>query len=385
MTSAEGSFGRAIRPRFPLEGDMAFVNHGSFGATPREVLAAQRRWQDALEAQPLAFMRALPVRLRQAAGRVASHLGATPSDLVFVDNASTGVNAVLRSLPLGPDDVVLTTDHGYGAVRNTLDHLCARSGARLIVARVPFPIDDPQQVVEAIRDALSDGVTVAVFDHITSITGLVFPVEELVRLCHARAVRVLVDGAHVPGQLQLQLREVGADWYVGNLHKWLFSPKGCAVLHAPGASQDGLHPTVISHGYGDGFVAEFDWVGTRDPSPWLSSGAALDFVQALGPELVIAYDHELRRQAHQMLVDRFALAAPAPESMLAAMSTLPVPFATDGTQRAADAINLALWTRHRVEAQFMAFGGQVWFRVAAQIYNTPADFERLGDALQELV
>jgi isopenicillin-N epimerase len=382
-------FGESVRPRFAIDfGDaerpVTFLNHGSFGATPRAVLEAQRSWIEALEAQPLAFYRAWPARIRQVAARVAEALGADPQDLVFVDNASTGVTAVLRSLRLQPGDVVVTTDHAYAAVRKALDHAVALSGARLVIARVPFPIESPEQVVAAVEAVLPERARIAVFDGITSITGLVLPTDALVALCRARGIPVLVDAAHVPGHLPVDLGASQADYWVGNLHKWLFACKGCAVLHVRRDRQDEVDPLVWSHGLDQGFTARFDFQGTRDPSPWLAADAALAFRSELGADRIRAHNVRLRREAGAMLCERLGVVAPAPGEMLGALQTLPLPFATEGCQDAADALNRRLWEEHRIEAMFMAFGGRVWLRIAAQIYNRLEDYERLAAALLAL-
>jgi isopenicillin-N epimerase len=374
------------RMRFQLRSDMTFLNHGSYGAAPRDVLQAQRRLQDELESQPLAFMRSLPARVRRMAARVASFLRADPQDIVFVDNASSGVTAVLRSLQLGPGDLLLTTDHAYGAVRRAMDHVAARTGARVITAHVPFPIRGPSEVTDAVREVLEgtsrERVKLAVFDEITSITGLVFPVGDLVALCQEHGIPTLIDGAHVPGHLPIDLSALGADYWVGNCHKWLFTPKGCAVLHVRRERHAGIDPLVFSHGVGTGLSGSFDFQGTRDPSPWLSVEAALEFVESLGADRIRAHNVLLREQAGTMLCDRWEVAAPAPTSMLGALQTLPIPIDTDGTQNTADAINRHLWDDHRVEAMFMAFQGKVWVRISAQIYNRPYDYQRLVDVIR---
>lgn len=369
------------RARFRLRTDMTFLNHGSFGATPAVVLDAQRKLQDEMEAQPVAFMRSVPARVRRVASTVASFLRADPQDLVFVDNASSGVTAVVRSLSLGPGDLLLTTDHAYGAVRRAMGHIALRTGCRVVEATVPFPIRGPHEVIDAVRDCLAglplDRVKLAVFDEITSITGLVFPVAALVALCRMHGIPTLIDGAHVPGHLPVDLSSLDADYWVGNGHKWLFTPKGCAVLHVRRERRAGLDPVVFSHGIGTSLSGAFDWQGTRDPSPWLAADAALAFVQSLGADRIRAHNVLLRESIGSLFCDRWGIALPAPPSMLAALLTLPVPIPTDGTQATADAISRHLWDDHRVEAMFMAFQGRVWFRASAQIYNRLYDYQRL--------
>ncbi len=378
------AFGAAVRDAFVLRRDMTFLNHGSFGAAPRVVLEAQRRWQEALESQPVRFMQQQPERVRAVAARLAAFLGASASDLVLVDNATTGVNAVLRSLSLGPGDAIVTTSLVYGAVARTLEHVEATTGARVVTIDVPFPLEDPAQVVEAVARAWPADARLAVLDHITSVTGLVLPIAELVALCHERGVPVLVDAAHAPGQVPVDIDALGADFWVGNAHKWLFAPKGCAVLHVRSEHHERVHPVVISHGYGQGLAAEFEWQGTRDPSPWLAADAALDFVDGFGIDAIRAYDFDLREQGARLLLERLGGEAPAPPEMLAALQTLPIPQDVPGTWEAAWALNRRLWEEHRVEAMFAPCAGRVWVRISAQIYNTLADYERLADVLGAL-
>ena len=369
------------RSQFALREDITFLNHGSFGATPRPVLEAQRRLTEELEAQPVAFMRSVPARVRRVAARVASFLRADPQDIVFVDNATSGVTAVLRSLRLQPGDILLTTDHAYGAVRKAMDHVAKRTGARVCAARVPFPLRSPQEVVEAVFETLEEcpieRIKLAVFDEITSITGLVFPVAEIVARCRAQGIPTLVDGAHVPGHLPVDLSSLDADYWVGNCHKWMFAPKGCAVLHVRRSRHSEIDPVIFSHGIGTGLQGAFDWQGTRDPSPWLAADAAIEFIESMGADRIRAHNAMLRELAGTMLCERWGVQAQAPASMLGALQTLPVPIPTDGTQATADAMNRHLWDDHRVEAMFMAFGGRVYFRLAAQIYNRPYDYQRL--------
>jgi isopenicillin-N epimerase len=377
-------FGEAVRPKFQLRKDVTFLNHGSFGATPREVTEAQRKIQDELEAQPVAFFRSLPVRVRRVAALVASFLRADPQDLVFVDNASSGVTAVLRSQRFEPGDVIYTTSHAYGAVKAAIRRVCQRTGAELVVGEVPFPVASPEQILQVVDRTMPDHTKLAVFDEITSITGLVFPVAELVQRCRSRQIPVLIDGAHVPGHLPTDLAGLEADYWVGNCHKWLFAGKGCAVLHVRRDRHDEIDPVIFSHEVGTTLSASFDFQGTRDPSPWLAMEAALDFVNRYGADRIRAHNVLLRAEAGAMLQERLGVEAPAPASMLGALQTLPLPFPTEPTRAAADALNARLWDQHKIEAMFMPFGDRVWLRIACQVYNRLADYEKLADALSSL-
>lgn len=378
-----GLLGAAIRDLWTLDPQAAFLNHGSFGAAPRVVQQEQQRLRDALERQPVDFMMDSMTALRGAIAPVELLLGADRGGLAFVDNATTGVNAVVRGLRLGPGDALLTTSHAYGAVTSTLRYCCDRSGAELIEVPVPFPIRDPQQVLDAVERALSERVKLAVVDHITSVTALVLPVAELVALCHDRGVPVLVDGAHVPGHLPVDLSALGADYWVGNGHKWLYTPKGCAFLYARPELRSELHPTVISHGYGAGWHAEFDWQGTRDPTAWLTAPRAVAFAEELGLDAVQRYGHELAHRAAELLSEAFGTPRPAPESMLASMATVQLPFDLPD-MGAAFALRSEVWRKHRVEAAFFPFGGRGWVRPCCPPYVVLEDVERLAAAIGPL-
>ncbi len=382
------AFGRSIRHEWLLEEGMAFLNHGSFGATPRRVLAAQDRWRLAMERQPLRFfMEELTPALRAAAADLAAELGASGEDLGFVENATGGCNAVLRSLRLEPGDEVVGTAHTYPAVAAAIRYVCDRTGAVPVHVDVPFPArpGDEDVVVERFAAALTDRTRVVVVSHITSATALLLPVERIVAACRARGVPVLVDGAHAPGMVPLDLPALGADWYTGNAHKWLCAAKGCAFLWTnPSISRarEGLHPTVISLNYPKGFPDEFDWVGTRDCSAWLSVTEALAFHRELGPERVRRHNHELVWAGGELLEEAWGGAPAAPAAMTGSILTVPHP-ATDvaPTKVALDAFRARLWAEHRVEVMPIPFGGRGWIRVSAQVYNDLDDFRRLAEVL----
>jgi isopenicillin-N epimerase len=376
-------YGHALRPLFNLQADAVFLNHGSFGLTPRAVLAAQAALRAEMEAQPVRFLgrQRLQPRLRAAAQQLASFLGADGEDLAFVDNATTGINAVLRSLDLEPGDEVLVTDHTYGAVRNTVRYVCARSQARIVEVRLPFPVGGADAVVDAITAALSARTRLAVLDLVTSVSALVMPVARVAAACRAAGAQVLVDAAHAAGMLDLDGTALGADWVSGNAHKWLFAPKGCAFLWARKDVQADLHPTVISHGFEQGFANEFDWTGTRDPTAWLAIPAALAFYRSMGDGALRARNHDLAVTAGALLAQRWGTETGAPDDMLGAMASVRLPGQRPATAEVAQALNNALWERHRIEVPVMAIGPHLWLRISAQIYNEPTDYEQLAAAV----
>jgi isopenicillin-N epimerase len=372
-----------------LEEGIAFLNHGSYGATPRAVMAAQDEWRLRMERQPVRFMaRELPAALRRAARDLAGFLGAegddlAGDDLVFVENATAGVNAVARSVALGPGDEVLITDHVYGAVRKALTFLCRDVGATLVEARVPFPLSDDAQVVAAVEAHLTPRTRLAVFDHVTSQTAVIFPVTQLVELCRTRVVPVLIDGAHAPGMVAFQVSDLGADWYVGNAHKWLFSAKGCGFLWAKPEHQASLHPLVISHGLDEGFIAEFDWVGTRDASAWLAVSDAIAFHRRMGHEAVMAHNRNLAAEAAEMLADTWGTEIGAPPAMRGSMAAIRLP-GDGGDLDGAERLHDRLHDDYGVEVPISLWDGALWVRISAQIYNNMADYQRLADAIQAM-
>ncbi len=391
-------WGQAARRFWRLDPRWLSVNHGSFGAAPRPVLAAQAGWRRRMEARPGQFFRReLAPALRAAAGRLAGFLGAEAQDLGFVANATEGCNAVLRSFDLRAGDEVLVLDHGYAAVRNAVRHVAARAGARVTEAALPFPRPDPAAIVAAVAGALTPRTRLAVIDHITSPSALVLPLAEIVAACHAAGAAVLVDGAHGPGQVTLDLKSLGADWYVGNCHKFLCAPKGCGFLWAAPDRQAGLHPAVISHGYARGFAAEFDWTGTRDPSAFLAVPAALDFLAGLGGTALLARNTRLAAAAGALLAARLGtetgstgpLGGPTGGPIGGAMATVRLPspgLATSGlgTAEHAAAVQERLLDA-RADAPVHAIGGALWLRVSAHAYNEIGDYERLGEVLARIL
>ena len=398
---------------FPLDPAITFLNHGSFGSCPRPVLDAQRRWRDRLEAQPVQFLaRDLGNLLEEARAALGDFVGAHPDDLAFVTNATGAVNAVLRSLSFEPGAELLTTDHEYNATINVLRHVGERDGARVVVARVPFPVSGEDDVVDAILGAVTERTRLALISHVTSPTALVFPVDRLVAELAERGVDTLVDGAHAPGMLPLNLDRLGAAWYTGNLHKWVCAPKGSAFLHARRDRQAGIRPNTISHGanaiLGEAgaaatrFRAEFDWQGTLDPTPWLAVSDALAFIGGAldgGWPAVMDRNHGLALRGREVLAAALGLSAslPAPESMLGAMIALPMPpsgpLAVSGSGSSpldTDPLQQRLLDEHRIEVPIYPWPVPAaespepprrLIRTSSALHNGPDDIERLAAAL----
>jgi isopenicillin-N epimerase len=385
-TTAGPIFGTATRYEWLLDWRNLTVNHGSFGATPRFVLAAQDEWRRRLEEQPTLFMRrVLPEALRRSAGCLGNFIGADGKDVVFVENATVGCNAVLSSLRFAPGDEILVLSHGYGAVRNAAHYGAGRTGARVVEAILPFPRPSAAGIVASVAAALTKRTRLAILDHVTSPSALILPLKELIDTCHAAGAPVLVDGAHGPGHLELDLQALGADWYVGNCHKWLMAPKGCGFLWAPPHQQADLHPVTISHGLGKGFLAEFDWTGTRDPSAFLAVDAAIDFHQRLGGATLRSRNAALAWQAAELLADRLGTETGAESALCGAMALVRLPVEGPATQERALELRGRLLDEFHTDAPLHALGDAIWLRLSAQAYNVIGDYERLAEISVKLI
>jgi len=379
MTRNSPQFGHIRRPDFLLAEGIDHLNHGSYGATPRSVLDAAQRWRLEMEADPSTFFRRdLPGLLRGAAERVAAFLGGKGKDWAFVENATSGLNAIIASLELVPGDELLCLSQVYGAIGNALRRHAGRCGARPISVEMPVPFTDPAPLLEAISAAIGPKTRLACFDHITSAGAVVLPVREMAALCRERGVPVAIDGAHAPAQLALDVPALDVDWYVGNLHKWAFAAKGAAVIWCAPERQKALHPTAISHALGQGFTAEFDYTGTRDNSSWLAVPAALDYVDAWGAEAIRGHNAALAHDAGAMLIDAWGSAAAAAPEFCGSMVSVRLPRSAGGDRDAARRLAARLTERHGITAGIMVLDGGLWVRVSAQIYNEIGDYARLA-------
>ena len=390
----------ALADVFVLDPQVTFLNHGSFGACPRDVLELQAELRARMEREPVRFfVTELEGLLDGVREEVARFVDADPEGLAFVPNATTAVNAVLGSLSFAPGDEILCTDHGYNAVTNTLERTAERWGARVVTARVPFPLRGEDDVVEAVLRSVSERTKLLVIDHITSPTALVFPVARLVRELAERGIDTLVDGAHAPGQVELSVRELGAAYYTGNFHKWCCTPKGAAMLYVREDLRARVKPVVTSHGRSVGrsdrtrFLLEFDWTGTSDPTPVLCVPKALDFMGHLlpggFPELMM-HNHALVRTARRTLCEALGATPPCPEDMLGSMAALHV---ADEPKGQAPGKFYPFALQHRlVEEHGIQVPVSPWperparlLRVSAQVYNHLGQYERLAAVLQQLL
>ena len=384
-----------------LQNDLTFLNHGSFGACPKVVLDVQSALRSRIEAQPVQFYaRDLYDLIDEARRPLASFLDADSSDIVFIKNATEGVNSILRSLRFEPGDELLVTDHGYPACRNIIEFIAKRWSARVVVAKCPFPGADFDRFEDAILSAVTSKTKLALIDHVTSPTGLVLPIERLVPQLEERGVPTLVDGAHGPGMLDLSLRQLNPSWYVANCHKWICAPKGAGVLFARRDRQTGLHPACISHGYGlasdmperSPLQLEFDWTGTHDPTPWLCVPTALKFMATLLPggwPALRQRNRDLVLQGRDLLANTLGIAAPSSDEMIGHLAALPLPDA-DLDDRPSPLYGTKLQDTlvkdFRIEVPIVPWPSHPrrLLRISAAAYNELGDYERLATAIREL-
>ena len=388
-----------LRRYWSLAPGQVFLNHGSFGACPKPILELQTQLRQQMEAAPVQFLwRHYDDRLQAARTEVARFVGARPRDLVFVTNATTGVNAVVRSLKLRRGDELLTTTHDYNACHNVLVETARQASARLITVRVPFPLRGPSEAVEAVLQAVTPRTRLAMLDHVTSPTALVFPIAQLARELAARGVDVLVDGAHAPEMVPLQVAKLGAAYYTGNLHKWVCAPKGAAFLWVREDKQKEIQPAVISHGHNtprlgfSSFQDRFDWAGTADPTAWFCAAEAIRWLERLYPggwPAIRDVNHQLAVSARRLLCERLQLEPPCPESMLGAMATLPLPEPFQGRPKSGkiEAEQLRLYDEYGIELPLLRFGSpeRRYFRISAHLHNSLADYAYLAEAVRSLL
>lgn len=390
-TDLEGQRPTEFSAYWSLDPEIIFLNHGSFGACPFPVLEVQEQVRQQLEREPIRFfVREFEPLLDQARDQLAQFVGVDGRDLVFVPNATTGVNSVLRSLQFNPGDELLTTDQEYNASRNALEFVADRADARIVVAPVPFPLASKQEIVEAVMARVSEKTKLVLLDHISSQTGLIFPIQEIIQPLCELGIETLIDGAHAPGMLPLNLSEIGATYYSGNCHKWLSAPKGAAFLYVRGDRQQQIRPLTISHGANSSrtdksrFQLEFDWTGTGDPSAYLSVPAAIQFMGSLlpggWPELM-SRNHELVLSARQMLCKTLGVEIPAPSDLIGSMACIPIP---DGS---VEELHDELFDRHQIEVQVMPWpkSPQRVIRISAQIYNTFEQYQELAALLEQVM
>jgi isopenicillin-N epimerase len=386
-------FGHAMRSQWALDPAVIYLNHGTVGAPPRRVLEFQQTLRDEIERQPSRFLlreltetvlgdapKARP-RLRVAADAVATFVGVEGKDIAFVDNATTGINAVLRNSDFREGDELLILDLAYGAIRNAAEYVTRTGGARVRVVEVPDLSEGTNALVEAVERELGPRTRLALIDHITSETAIILPVSEIAALCHHHGVPVLVDGAHAPGAIPLNIKSLGVDWYAGNLHKWAWSPRSSGILWTHPDRQPALHHPVVSWGLDQGFSREFDWPGTRDPTPHLAAPEGIAYMNELGADSVQRYNHELAWQGGTAMAARWKSRPLAPKSAIGTMISVPMPERLGSTPQDAHRLRDSLLFEDHIEVQISARRNRLLARISAQIYNEMSDVEELIAAI----
>lgn len=383
-----------------LDPDFVFLNHGSFGAMPKAIIEKQHQLRLRIESQPVRhFQREIDSLLVASRERLARLVNADPEGLVFVPNATTGVNTVLRSLALRPGDEIIITNHIYNACRNAVQLVARQSGAKVITVHVPFPVRSKNEVMDLVMGRVTGRTRFVLIDHITSPTALLFPVEEIVREMSSRGIDVMVDGAHAPGMVPLNIASMGVPYYTGNCHKWLCAPKGSAFLFIREDKRKDVRPLVISHGANSTRIdksflhLEFDWTGTDDYSPYILVGDCIDYLESLYPGGIAEHMERNRRlavAAKNLLCKAFSADEPCPEDMLGSMASVPILPLEEPAQvytgRTLDAVQERLFHDYRIEVPVIAWESakRRLVRVSAQAYNSLSDYRALASALSAI-
>lgn len=384
-TESGKPFGARARADFLIESGVTYLNHGAFGATSRPVMASAQAWRERIEGQPSRFMKAeLQPLLRQTAQALGGYVGADGNDIVFLDNASTAINAVLRSLVLFPGDEVLTTNLTYGAVMRTLEFVCDRAESRLVVESIDYPIQSAEQIIDTLEAAITPRTRLLVIDHITSKSAVILPVAEIAEVFGDRGIPVLVDGAHAPGMLELDIASLGVSWYTGNCHKWMGTARGAAFLWTEPARQARVRPTTISHFVADGYLPAFDWPGTKDFTPYLTVPDAISFRAGYGEGRIADYCSALAWDSAEKLAGHLDTEIGTPPELTGFMASVALPASFGrAKQPIADALRTQIRDRHNLEVDIQAFDGRMWMRLSTYIYNELSDIDRVIDALKD--
>lgn len=387
-------------PHWGLDSGVIHLNHGAFGAVPRRVMHIREDLQRQVEANPVRFVsRELPGLMAHARAELASFVGADAPNLVFVPNTTTGVNAVLGSLDLQPDDAILVNSQGYGPCTLAARTIASQKGAHVITADLPFNPTSADALHDALIDAVTPQTRIALFDHVTSPTALILPAERITNSLRERGVLSLIDGAHAPGMIPLNLNAIGADFYVGNCHKWLCSPRGAAFLHVAPEHQAQTRPPVFSHAAGladddpQRFQAEFSWMGTYDMTSYLSVPAAIDFLRALVPggwPALMAHNHRMALRGRDLVCEALGIDAPVPDELLGSMAALPLPDRSGPPvdfPREVDPLQQALFEEAGIEIAVMTWPAHPHrlLRLSCQLYTTEDELKTLADTLSALI
>ncbi len=395
MIPKKGAFAKL----WGLDQETVFLNHGSFGATPIAVLEEQDRIRKEMEKDPVYFVeKELQELWQESVIELSRFLNADPEGMVFVTNATTGVNTILKSLKLSPGDEIIVPDHAYQACKNAIDFVTERSGARTVIVRVPFRVSDESEIIDPILSAVSDRTVLAMIDTVSSPTGIRMPFENLVDQLQNRGVDVLVDAAHGPGIVPLNIRKLNPAYITGNCHKWICTPKGSAFLHIREDKRGSINPLSIGHGYsrqlppGEKFRFEFDWPGTRDPSPWLSIPFCIRHMERQidgGWPEIMRRNRNMALYGRDLLCDALETTPPTPDSMVSSMSSVEFPWSGDVhlPPPEGDPLHNLLYDKYRIQVPIISWPvhNTKYIRISAQIYNSKDEFEYLSEVLKSIL
>ena len=377
-----------------LDPETVFLNHGSFGATPLAILNEQRRWQDWMELEPVRFFEELlPPALVESRQALATMLSCDPDDLALVENATSGVNTILRSFDFKPGDEILVPDHAYQACRNAIDFVASRNDVNVVTVNIPFPIEGPEIVIDLLMESVTERTVLAMIDSVTSPTGLRMPFEELTQALEEKGVAVLLDAAHGIGMLPLSLEDLGASFVTTNAHKWLCAPKGSAVLYVRKDQQEHIHPLTISHGMtfplGETtrFRHEFDWTGTRDPTAWCVLPFVIEHLSSMfdgGWPAIMERNRSMVLEGRALLCEKLGVSAPCPDSMIATIATLILPNS--------GAAGIPLHDPDPLHSRLLERGIQIpvwswpspegrYIRISSHLHNSREQYEYLAEVL----
>jgi isopenicillin-N epimerase len=372
-----------------IQSNLTLLNHGSFGALPRVVFEHQNQWRARIEADPVEMLgRRGADFIDQSKQTIGAWLGMNPPDFGLVTNATEGINCVLRALTLASGDELVTTTHVYNAVRQAMKFTAQRAGAAYREIEIPVPIDSPRAIEQTILQSITPRTKLLIIDHISSPTALLFPVEAILAAFAKIGVDVLIDGAHAPGMIDLNVAKLAPAYYAGNLHKWTCAPKGAAFIWARPDRQNNLHPLIVSHHLGQGLSKEFSWQGTRDISAWLAVPRAMEFMAEFGWPRVRAHNHALAVWVNQLLCRRWSMPSLSPfdGSMLGSMTTVPLPPPLGHLNDAQSAdLQRRLHDDFHIEVPIVQWSGRTHLRPCCQIYNIAEEYEQLAEVIESLL
>ncbi len=389
----------SFKDKWNLDPNIIFLNHGSFGATPNTILEKQNEYREMMENEPVDFfVNKMPELLYASKRKLGAFVGADTNDIVFIQNTTTGVNLILNSYPCENGDEWLTTSHAYGACKNAIKHYAEKNGVILKIADVPFPVQNDNEILESISKEINSKTKLALIDHVTSATGMIFPIRKIIELLHSKGIKVIVDGAHVPGMISLDINDLDADFYVGNCHKWICAPKGSAFVFAKNEFKEWIKPLVISHFNDidiDGnshWSNQFMWDGTHDFSQYICVGDTIDYMENLHPdkwEGIMTHNHKLAWQGAKLIADNLKIDLPLEEKYIGSMVNIPMPEGEEGFPKFNETppLKKILFEKYKIEVPVFFFpqAPTQWLRISAQLYNSIEQYEYLAESLSFII